>query len=72
MIEYDDIKLDIMFKILIVVDICKVMELFVLLYYKIFYYILCCIINRLRYDCFGFVIRDWFIFIKVIFVFMVI
>lgn len=36
MIEHDDIKLDTMFKISIAVDICKVMEFFVLLYHKFF------------------------------------
>lgn len=54
MIEHDDIKLDTMFKISIAVDICKVMELFVSLYHKILHYILCCIINRLRHECFWF------------------
>lgn len=70
-IEHDDIKLDTMFKISIAVDICKVMELFVSLYHKILHYILCCIINRLRHKCFGFVTRDWPTSIKVTFVSMV-
>lgn len=70
-IEHDDIKLDTMFKISIAVDICKVMELFVSLYHKILHYILCCIINRLRHECFCFVTRDWPTSIKVTFVSMV-
>lgn len=38
---------------------------------QILHYILCCIINRLRHECFGFVTRDWPTSIKVTFVSMV-